>query len=317
MLDSGFLVRRLIASVLCVLALATVVRAAFPTPTGRVTDAAGVFSAGGREQADARITSAEQASGGAEIAVVTVSSLDGMSVEEYANTLFNQWGIGKKGSDNGVLLLVAPTERAVRIEVGYGLEAILPDGLAGDIIRTQALPAFRDGRFEVGILDVLNRIAAIVVAKHVVTPAERAELAADAEERPPSFVTTLFFGVFLTIGGFLLIVGLRAKVGFFVMFGSMFGGIPAVLAAIPFFNVTWPVLGPWILLVMAFAWVKGGSDRWKSIARGEDGRSARKTAGWISGSSSRGGGGSSSRSSSSGSSFGGGRSGGGGASGRW
>ena len=123
---------------------------------------------------------------------------------------------------------------------------------------------------------------------------------------------------FLTIGGFLLIVGLRAKVGFFVMFGSMFGGIPAVLAAIPFFNVTWPVLGPWILLVMAFAWVKGGSDRWKSIARGEDGRSARKTAGWISGSSSRGGGGSSSRSSSSsGSSFGGGRSGGGGASGRW
>jgi uncharacterized membrane protein YgcG len=59
---------------------------------------------------------------GAEIALVTVPSLDGATVEQYANTLFKEWGIGKKGLDNGVLVLVAPAERKVRIEVGYGLE---------------------------------------------------------------------------------------------------------------------------------------------------------------------------------------------------
>ena len=83
----------------------------------------------------------------AEIAVVTVPSLDGMTVEEYASRLFKAWGIGKKGRDNGVLVLVAPTEHKMRIEVGYGLEAVLPDGLAGQIVRTECLPRFKEGDY--------------------------------------------------------------------------------------------------------------------------------------------------------------------------
>lgn len=80
-----------------------------------------------------------------QVAVLTVSSLDGMDVDEYANQLFHQWGIGKKGDDNGVLLLYAPTEKKVRIEVGYGLEGDLNDAKAGDIIRNVIHPLFESG----------------------------------------------------------------------------------------------------------------------------------------------------------------------------
>ena len=82
------------------------------------------------------------------------------TIEEYANRLFADWGIGKKQKDNGVLLLVAPNEREVRIEVGYGLEGTIPDGLAGDIIRAQIIPQFKANNFPKGIgsgLDATNR----------------------------------------------------------------------------------------------------------------------------------------------------------------
>ena len=65
--------------------------------------------------------------------MATVTSLDGMAVEDYATRLFEAWGVGQADKDNGVLVLVAPTEREMRIEVGYGLEGVLPDGLAGQI----------------------------------------------------------------------------------------------------------------------------------------------------------------------------------------
>ena len=98
----------------------------------------------------------------AEVVVVTVPSLDGRTVEEYANGLFAAWGIGKERDDNGVLLLVAPSDRRVRIEVGYGLEPILPDGLAGEIIRDDILPEFRAGNVPRGIGRGLDRISRLI-----------------------------------------------------------------------------------------------------------------------------------------------------------
>ena len=76
-----------------------------------------------------------------------------MSVEEYANRLFKEWGVGQAKQDNGVLVLVAPNEREMRIEVGYGLEGVLPDGLAGQIIRDDFTPRFRDNDYSGGIRD--------------------------------------------------------------------------------------------------------------------------------------------------------------------
>src|SRR6476660_7607280 len=113
--------------------------AAFPKPHGYVNDFAGVIDAPTAAELE-RLIRETRAQTTAEMAVVTVKSLDGMSIEEYAVRLFAAWGIGKKEKDNGVLILVAPTERRIRIEVGYGLEEILPDARTGRIIREEILP---------------------------------------------------------------------------------------------------------------------------------------------------------------------------------
>ncbi len=110
-----------------------------PKPTGRINDFAGVLDEPSESQLDSLLTALETDTT-AQVAVVTMDSLDGANVEEYATKLFNAWGIGQKGKDNGVLVLVVPSERVMRIEVGYGLEGILPDGLAGAVMRDE-LPA--------------------------------------------------------------------------------------------------------------------------------------------------------------------------------
>ena len=132
--------------------------AAFPAPSGYVNDFASALDGSAEQYLEGFLATLERDTT-AEVVVATVSSLEGMTVEEYANRLFAEWGIGQAADDNGVLLLVAPGERSVRIEVGYGLEPILPDGLAGEIIRTEILPEFRAGNIPRGIGRGLNRIA--------------------------------------------------------------------------------------------------------------------------------------------------------------
>jgi uncharacterized protein len=127
--------------------------------------------------------------------VVTVPSLDGMTIEEYANRLFAAWRIGKKAHNNGVLFLVAPADRKVRIEVGYGLEPVLPDGLAGEIIRANVLPRFKEGDYTRGIRDGLTRVATIVRANHTLTADERRTIA--DSDRPPGLVVFLFLACFI------------------------------------------------------------------------------------------------------------------------
>src|SRR5688572_33269944 len=100
---------------------------AFPRPSGHVNDFAQVLTEDDRVYLENFLRSIERDTT-AEVVVATVTSLDGMTIEEYANRLFADWGIGKRQRDNGVLLLVAPNDREVRIEVGYGLEGTIPDG---------------------------------------------------------------------------------------------------------------------------------------------------------------------------------------------
>lgn len=122
---------RILLSCACVLfaAGALVAQPDFPKPTGRVSDFAGVLDASSQAEIDRLLDDLERTTS-SEVAVAVVRSLDGMSVEEYASRLFKAWGIGQAKQDNGVLVLVAPNERDIRIEVGYGLEGVLPDGLA-------------------------------------------------------------------------------------------------------------------------------------------------------------------------------------------
>jgi len=303
--------------------LVTGLHAAFPAPQGPINDFANVLDASARSEL-AKLVGDVRAQTSAEIAVVTVASLDGMSVEEYANKLFAAWGIGKKGANNGVLVLVAPTEHKARIEVGYGLEPVLPDGLAGEIIRSDLLPQFKNNDYGRGILQGTRHVADIVQRNHTLSPEERKALAAAAENRPPALLMILFFGVFVAFGAASVGVGVRTKTFFPIMFGGLFGGIPFLMSLIPFFNATPFVLGPLAILMAWFGYVKGGSPVWAQAARGKPTAGA-ASSGWVmgsgnSGSSSGGASGGSSGGDSGGSSgggFGGGSSGGGGASGSW
>jgi uncharacterized protein len=122
----------------------------FPVLTSRITDQAGLLSADDYTAIMAELTALEQKSTD-QFAVVTVKSLEGYPIEDYGYRLGRAWGIGQKGKDNGILLIVAPNERKVRIEVGRGLEPVMTDALSSLIIRNAILPEFRRGDFSAGI----------------------------------------------------------------------------------------------------------------------------------------------------------------------
>jgi uncharacterized protein len=129
----------------------------FPEPVGYVNDFAELLSSGTRAQLEAQLSQLEEDTT-AEVAVVTITTLDGEPVEYYANELFNEWGIGQKGEDNGILFLIALEERQTRIEVGYGLESIITDGRAGRILDTAVIPNFKNGDYELGIIAGIESI---------------------------------------------------------------------------------------------------------------------------------------------------------------
>ncbi len=123
----------------------------FPALTGRVVDQAGLLSAGDLAGLNASLAALE-AKNGDQLVVVTLKSLQGTTIEDYGYQLGRNWGIGQKGRNNGALLIVAPAERKVRIEVGYGLEGTLTDAATRLIIENAILPHFRTGDFAGGIV---------------------------------------------------------------------------------------------------------------------------------------------------------------------
>jgi uncharacterized protein len=134
----------------------------FPPLTGRVVDEAGILIPDVKNDIAEKSKYLEEKSG-IQLVVATVPSLQGSDIETYANGLFRSWKLGQAQKNNGVLLLVAPNERKVRIEVGYGLEGTLTDAVASVIISSAILPRFKNGDFSGGvergvggILDVLN-----------------------------------------------------------------------------------------------------------------------------------------------------------------
>ena len=136
----------------------------FPRPTGWVGDFAEVIEEADEQKISELATNLEQETT-AELAVLTITSLEGGSIEDYAVRLFEQWGIGKKDKDNGVLLLLAIQDRQWRIEVGYGLEPILPDGLCGEIGRKQMVPLLKKGKYGEAAYAGAYRIAEIILSK--------------------------------------------------------------------------------------------------------------------------------------------------------
>src|SRR5438552_7024157 len=122
----------------------------FPPLTGRVVDQANVLSAQSRSGLESKLKDFEDRSS-IQLVVTTVKSLNGSDIETYANGLFRFWKLGQVQKNNGVLLVVAPAEHKVRIEVGYGLEGTLTDALSSVIIASAILPRFKAGDFSGGI----------------------------------------------------------------------------------------------------------------------------------------------------------------------
>lgn len=318
MLELKWRVRLLMAGWL--VALHIPLLAAFPHPDGYVNDFASVLDAEQEAYLEMFLRTVERETS-AEIVVATVRSLEGMTVELYANRLFADWGIGKKQQDNGVLVLVAPDHRTVRIEVGYGLEPILPDGLAGEIIRTEMIPEFRNDNYPRGIGRGLNRIAQ-VVRRDPAAVASRAPGVATGNDPPPAIVIVPFFGIFIALGAYAAGLGIRTKTYGPLLGGSLCAGIP-LLMAVAFSSVfSLFILVPLGLSVLAAAYKRGRSAYWTSILRtGSPDNFVRddEPAEWVMGGAegSLTGESPDSGGSSSGADFGGGSSGGGGATGRW
>ncbi len=136
-------------------------------PQGYVNDFAGALSAQAKEKLTALCAEVDQKAK-AQIAVVTVSSLEGEPVEQYSIDLATQWGVGPKQSARGVLILVAPNDRKYRVEVGYGLEPILPDGKVGGFGR-EAVPFLRQNDYSGAVLLITQRVAGVIADDQKVT----------------------------------------------------------------------------------------------------------------------------------------------------
>ncbi len=132
-----------------------------PYLTGRVTDNAEILSKPVRQSLTERLKAHEDRTGN-QVVVLTTPSLEGESIEGYAETVFKEWKLGQKGKDNGILVIVVPQDRRMRIEVGYGLEGTLPDSLAGSIIRDVMTPKFKTGDYSGGIEAGVNAILTVL-----------------------------------------------------------------------------------------------------------------------------------------------------------
>ncbi|WP_274627361.1 TPM domain-containing protein [Arvimicrobium flavum] len=132
-----------------------------PALTGRVVDDAGMIDPATEAALASRLEAFERKTS-IQVVVATVDSLDGEAIEPYANRLFRAWGLGQAGDDNGALLLVAKSDRKMRIEVGYGLEGTLTDLHSKLIIENTMVPAFRQGDFAGGISRAADQIVMVL-----------------------------------------------------------------------------------------------------------------------------------------------------------
>lgn len=220
-----------------------VARAAREVPflAGRVTDGANVIPAPVRARLEAKLRDLEGQTG-AQVAVLTVDSLDGEPIEDYAVRVFQTWRLGRRGVDDGVLFVVARQERRMRIEVGYGLEARLTDAMARQILDDRVRPRFRAGDFGGGIEAGVDAIAAAIRGAPLPPPPR------GSGERSGSLVGLLLFGgIFTLVIGTFSLIALVAPgaVGWFLF-----------LFLVPFY-ATFPsvLFPPYGGLIAAGAWL--------------------------------------------------------------
>src|SRR6476659_7715693 len=190
-------------------------------PQGYVSDFAGVIDPASKAELENYCTRVEQQTG-AEMALVTIQSLSDEPVDDVANTIFRAWGVGKKGKNEGILLLLAVGDRRDRLEVGYGLEPILPDGFSGDVLRAMR-PALRQNLFG----EALRAAAATIGGRIAQAKGVTLDVGIRRRTLPPPRRSIPW--PLVIIGIVILAVILRGGGGPFLMgmfLGNMMGGGP-------------------------------------------------------------------------------------------
>ena len=178
----------------------------YPALTGRIVDNANLLNAEASARIEQKLKAHEEKTSD-QVVVATLPSLQGYPIEEFANGLFRAWKLGDKAKNNGVLLIVAPNERKVRIEVGYGLEGALTDALSKVIITTAVAPKFKNGDFAGGIEGGIDAILSILTGD-----AEEWQRRAQIRSDESSWVETAAV-IFVMIMVFILIVSFMQELG--------------------------------------------------------------------------------------------------------
>jgi len=195
-------------------------------PRGYVNDFAGVLNARTEEGLD-RLGTEVDHKAKAQIAVVTVKTLDGDTVEDFANHLFQKWGVGAKGTDRGVMVLLATDDHKYRTEVGYGLEPILPDGKVGGFGRSM-VPLLRRGNYDGAIMQMVIQIAQVIAQDSHVSLESLAEAKtiapAAGESQGQDVPLSTGEIVFLVIAFIVLAPILLRFLGPFLLFSILSGG---------------------------------------------------------------------------------------------
>jgi uncharacterized protein len=187
------------AAALCLLAaLAAGAALALEVPflAGRIVDQAGLLSSEEKQRIEQKLQALEQKSG-AQVAVLTIPSLEGDPLEDYSMRVASTWKLGQKDKDNGVLFIVARDDRKMRLEVGYGLEEFLTDLKSGRILDEIVRPLFRQGQFGAGIEAGVDAVVGSIEGQEVL-PAAAPEPAGEGGDLPARFVAFLVYAVVVT-----------------------------------------------------------------------------------------------------------------------
>ena len=190
--------KKLISALGTLIASACIFALNVPALSAHVNDYAGIMKNSDKRKAEEYLSALENTTG-IQIAVLTIPSLEGESLESYSYNVAEKWQLGQNGKDNGALLLVAMKEKKVRIENGYGLEDTLTDTKSGLIIRNVILPEFRNGNYSEGILRGVQNMGGIASGN-----AELVSKSVSEPENSSSGAESILFGFLFVFGWFIL-----------------------------------------------------------------------------------------------------------------
>ncbi len=260
-----------------------------PPVKARVTDLTGTLNAQQKGELEARIA-AYEARRGSQIAVLMLPTTKPEEIEQYSIRVAEAWKIGRKGIDDGLILVVAKNDRRLRIEVGYGLEGAIPDAVAKRVIEERITPRFRDGDFYGGVRDGVDQLIKLAEGEKLPPPSPRATVQRSDFPTVDKFDFIFYAIMFVFIAGAFL----KAMLGRFL--GSLAAAAGVGLLAWLLFQIGFGVAAAIVGFLIAFlntATTGGGSGWSSSSGSSSSGSSGSSSSSWSGGGGSFGGGGSS------------------------